>query len=241
MAGRFFWSSAIRRMAGYILFPPDFRITSSAACSSPFCNVPEALILSGMRKPRAIRLALLGTVGLIGLTACEENDPLAGHDVLRSQAECASRPDPDACRTALADARAAHIQSAPRFANRQECEDSFGAGNCGTPEQVLASNDAFSAAQPAGDPSQRAPQQQAQGSGSVFMPLLMGYMMGRALGGPGLGAQPLYRDPNNTAYTGNRQLGQLSTNRFPDAPKATPTGVARGGFGRTGGTYSAAS
>lgn len=192
------------------------------------------------RKPQAIRLALLGTVGLIGLAACEENDPLAGHDVLRSQAECASRPDPDACRTALADARAQHVQTAPRFATRQECEDQFGAANCGTPDQVLAGNDTFSAAQPAGDPAQPAPQQQASGGG-VFMPLLMGYMMGRALGGPGLGAQPLYRDPNNTAYTGNRSLGQLSGNRFPDAPKATPTSVARGGFGRTGGTYSAAS
>ncbi|HLT79294.1 MAG TPA: DUF1190 domain-containing protein [Ferrovibrio sp.] len=192
------------------------------------------------RKPRAIRLVLLGTVGLIGLTACQENDPLAGHDVLRSQAECASQPDPDACRMALADARAAHVQSAPRFASRQECEDRFGADNCGTPNQILAGNDAFSAAQPAGDPAQPAPQQQAEG-GSVFMPLLMGYMMGRALGGPGLGAQPLYRDPTNTAYSGNRQLGQLSTNRFPDAPRATPNSIARGGFGRTGGTYSAAS
>lgn len=195
------------------------------------------------RKPHAIRLVLLGTVGLIGLTACEENDPLAGHDVLRSQAECASRPDPDACRIALADARAQHVQSAPRFATRQECEDQFGAANCGTPDQVLAGNDAFAAAQPAGDPSQPAPQQQQQAhsGGGVFMPLLMGYMMGRALGGPGLGAQPLYRDPNNTAYSGNRQVGKLSPSRFPDAPKATPTGIARGGFGRTGGTYSAAS
>ncbi len=203
------------------------------------------------RKPHAIRLVLLGTVGLIGLTACEENDPLAGHDVLRSQAECSSRPDPDACRIALADARASHLQTAPRFASRQECEDRFGAGNCGTPDQVLsgealAGNDAFSTARPAGeaaapgDPSQPAPQQQAH-SGGIFMPMLMGYMMGRALSGPGLAAQPLYRDPNNTAYTGSRSLGQLSSNRFPDAPKATPTSIARGGFGRTGRTYSAAS
>src|SRR3546814_10252257 len=84
------------------------------------------------RKPHAIRLVLLGTVGLIGLTACEENDPLAGHDVLRSQAECSSRPDPDACRNALADARAQHVQTAPRFASREECENQFGAANCGT-------------------------------------------------------------------------------------------------------------
>lgn len=194
------------------------------------------------RKPRAIRLALLGTVGLIGLAGCEERDPLAGHDVLRDQAECASRPDPDACRTALADARAAHVQTAPRFASREECENQFGQGNCGTPERILSGNDAFSQAQPAGDPSQPAPQQQAHSSGGVFMPLLMGYMLGRTLGAPSpWGAQPLYRDPNNTAYTGGRPLGQLSGTRFPDAPKATPTSISRGGFGRTGATYSAAS
>jgi len=194
------------------------------------------------RRPRTIRLALLGTVGLIGLAGCEQQDPLAGHDVLRDQAECSSRPDPDACRMALADARAAHVQTAPRFASLRECEDAFGEGNCGTPDRILAGNDAFSAAQPAGDPNQPAQEQQTRSSGGVFMPLLMGYMLGRSLGGPSpWGAQPLYRDPNNMAYTGNRPLGQLSGTRFPDAPKATPTSVARGGFGRTGASYSAAS
>ena len=46
--------------------------------------------------------------------------------------------------------------------------------------------------------------------------------------------QPLYRDPSNTAYSGGRPLGQLSASRFPDAPKASPLAVSRGGFGRTG-------
>lgn len=197
-----------------------------------------------MRKSRVIRLALLGTVGIVGLAGCDNNDPLAGHDVLRDQAECASKPDPDGCRTALADARAAHVQTAPRFATREDCETQFGLNNCGTPTQVLAGNDAFAATQPA-DGSTPAPQQQASG-GSSFMPLLMGYMIGRSLGGaspwsrPGA-AQPLYRDPSNTAYSGTKPLGQLSANRFPDAPAASPNSVSRGGFGRTGTTASAAS
>lgn len=193
------------------------------------------------RKPRAIRLALLGTVGLIGLAGCEQQDPLAGNDVLRDQAECASRPDPDACRMALADARAQHVQSAPRFASREACEDQFGIGNCGAPQAILAGNDTFAAAQPADQalpaPGQT-PGQQEAGQGSVFMPLLMGYMIGRSMGGM---AQPLYRDPGNTAYSNGKPLGQLSPNRFPDAPKATPASIARGGFGRTGGAYSASS
>ncbi|WP_374304547.1 DUF1190 domain-containing protein [Ferrovibrio sp.] len=201
-----------------------------------------------MRKSRVIRLALLGTVGLVGLAGCDDSDPLAGHDVLRDQKECASRPDPDGCRIALADARAQHVQTAPRFTSREECETQFGLGNCGTPQQILSANDAFSTAQPAGDPSQPAPQpqQQAQSSGGVFMPMLMGYMIGRSLAGPSPwsapgAAQPLYRDPGNTAYTGSKPLGQLSANRFPDAPKAAPGYVSRGGFGRTGTSYSAAS
>lgn len=199
-----------------------------------------------MRKSRVIRLALLGTVGLVGLAGCEENDPLAGHDVLRDQKECAARPDPDGCRIALADARTQHVQTAPRFTSREECETQFGLGNCGTPQQILNANDAFSAAQPAGDTTQPAPQQQAQSSGGIFMPMLMGYMIGRSLGGPSPwntpgAAQPLYRDPGNTAYTGSKPLGQLSANRFPDAPKAAPGYVSRGGFGRTGTGYSAAS
>lgn len=198
-----------------------------------------------MRKSRMIRLALLGSVGLVGLAACDNNDPLAGHDVIRDQKECSSKPDPDACRTALADARAQHLQSAPRFANREECEAQFGVNNCGTPNQILTgANDAFSSAQPSsGDPSQPAPQtgQQAQASsgGGIFMPMLMGYMLGRTLGGGGpWNAQPLYRDPSNTAYSGGRPLGQLSANRFPDAPAASPNSVSRGGFGRTGSAVS---
>lgn len=207
-----------------------------------------------MRKSRVIRLALLGTVGLVGLTACEENDPLAGHDVLRDQKECASRPDPDGCRIALADARAQHVQTAPRFTSREDCETQFGLGNCGTPQQILSANDEFSTAQPAPQSSpqsspltgEQAQQQQAQSSGGIFMPMLMGYMIGRSLSGPSPwanrgAAQPLYRDPGNTAYTGNRPLGQLSANRFPDAPRAAPGYVSRGGFGRTGSSYSAAS
>jgi uncharacterized protein YgiB involved in biofilm formation len=176
------------------------------------------------------------------LAACDNNDPLAGNDVLRDQKECASKPDPDACRTALADARAQHVQTAPRFTTREDCEAQFGLANCGTPTQILAGgNDAFAGATPAGDPSQPAasqPQQQASSGGGVFMPMLMGYMIGRTLGGGGFGAQPLYRDPSNTAYSGGRPLGQLSANRFPDAPAASPSSVSRGGFGRTGSTVS---
>lgn len=203
-----------------------------------------------MRKSRSIRLVLLSSLSLVALAACEENDPLKSADVIRDEKECAARPDPGACRSALADAREQHVKTAPRFTDQASCEAQFGAGNCGTPDQVLR----FGAeAQPqAGAAAQPAQQQQASG-GSSFMPLLMGYMMGRALsGGSPWAAQPLYRDASNTGYVGNRtgaptSVGTLSRTRFADIPPASagstgrsggsvaPAGsVQRGGFGSSG-------
>ena len=206
-----------------------------------------------MRKSRSIRLVLLGSLSLVALAACEENDPLKGADIIRDQKECASRPDPDACRMALADARQAHVQSAPKFANRQECEAQFGVNNCGTPEQVLRFGDEAAQAQgsqaqatqaQAGATPAPAGQQQASSGGSIFMPMMMGYMMGRMLGGASgpWAAQPMYRDAANTGYVGGqagpaKSIGTLSAKRFPDIPPATS--VARRGFGATGTTASA--
>jgi len=204
-----------------------------------------------MRKSRSIRLVLLGSLSLVALAACDDNDPLKGADIIRDQKECTSRADPDACRMALADARQAHVQTAPKFANRQECEAQFGANNCGTPEEVLRFGD--EAGQPT--PGQQAPSQQTTGQqpaqaqassgGSVFMPMMMGYMMGRMLGGASgpWAAQPMYRDAANTGYVGGqagpaKSVGTLSAKRFPDIPPAT--GVARRGFGSTGSTASVA-
>ncbi|MBX3454963.1 DUF1190 domain-containing protein [Ferrovibrio sp.] len=197
-----------------------------------------------MRKSRSIRLVLLGSLSLVALAACEENDPLKGADIIRDQKECASRADPDACRMALADARQTHVQTAPKFANRQECEAQFGANNCGTPEQVLRFGDEANPQTAGASPAPANQQQAQQGGGSVFMPLMMGYMMGRMMGGAGgpWAAQPMYRDAANTGYVGNRagtaqSVGTLSAKRFPDIPPATS--VARRGFGATGTAASA--
>lgn len=187
-----------------------------------------------MRKSRQIRLVLLSSLSLVALAACEENDPLKSSEYIRDAKECAAKPDPDSCRTALADARAQHVQTAPRFATREECEAQFGKSNCGTSEEVLRFGDETT--QTATAPTQP----QAQSSGSSFMPLMMGYMLGRMMGGGSAAAgpwaaQPLYRDPNNMAYSAGKPLGQLSANRFPNPPQALPgSAVQRGGFGRTG-------
>jgi uncharacterized protein YgiB involved in biofilm formation len=195
-----------------------------------------------MKRSRAIRLVLLSSTGLLLLAGCDQNDPLARNDFFQSEQQCAQANDPSACRQALADAQREHARTAPAFGSREACEARFGLENCTetkatpTPEQI----------QP-GEPQQ--PQQTAQsGGGSWFLPVMMGYMMGRTLGGPAYvppaaGQQapptqtasaatgrPVYRDVNNTVYSGRESLGRTNV---VAPPRPSPT-VARGGFGRTG-------
>lgn len=203
-----------------------------------------------MKRSRSIRLVLLGTTGLLLLGGCNQQDPLARNDFFESEQQCAQANDASACRQALMDARREHARTAPAFQSREACEARFGLDNCAearqtpSPEQV----------QP---PQSGEPQQTAQSGGSWFMPVMLGYMMGRAMGGAaytppsagpapeqsqwqgrqtagGSGAgfgRPVYRDVNNTVYSGREPLGQT---RLLAPPRPSPTTVARGGFGRTG-------
>lgn len=185
-----------------------------------------------MKRSRSIRLVLLGSTGLLALAGCDQADPLASNDFFRSEQECARASNPDACRQAAMDAREQHARTAPAFASREACEARFGAENCAEsrqpprPEQIQLAQE-----QPPGSQPPAEPQQTAQTGGSWFLPLMMGYMMGRSFGGaPGLAGQPVYRDVRNTVYSGDRTLGRTSI-----APPPRPaTNVARGGFGRTG-------
>jgi uncharacterized protein YgiB involved in biofilm formation len=139
-----------------------------------------------------------------------------------------------ACRTAIEAAQREHVTTAPRFASRQDCEASFGSGACGpSPENGLTQGQGQ---QP---PVQQPPgqQQTASSGGSSFMPLFMGYMMGRAMSGNGMFSQPLYRQPGTAtglataggqpvaARTGVQAM-PASTLRSAQAPA-----VQRGGFG----------
>jgi uncharacterized protein YgiB involved in biofilm formation len=201
-----------------------------------------------------MRKLLLASAAALALAACDDPNKEISQ-FIRDEAQCASQNDPSACRQALLDARTAHARTAPAFATREACETAFGAENCqaaqGTPsaQQVEAAR--------AHDPNQ--PQQQAQqAGGGFFMPLLMGYMMGRMAGG-GMGAQPVYRDTQNWVYSGagTRPMGRFDDRLMPP-PRAvgqaasTPRGpqqtanapvqerraatqpVRRGGFGASG-------
>ena len=185
-----------------------------------------------MKRSRAIRLALLGTAGLMSLTACEQaDDPLKSGDFFANAQACESAHNPQECRASFSQAEQEHAKSAPKFTSREQCEAEFGAANC---------------VQAPGQTGQ-APGQTAQaGGGSWFMPAMLGFMMGRMMGGGGMmGAAPVYRDANNTAYTGRQPLGRIDSARMPPPQRVAGTPGApaygmragetsRGGFGRSG-------
>jgi len=180
-----------------------------------------------MKRSSAIRLVLMGSAAF-ALAACEEKVEVGVFETVE-QCMVSGQYGEGACRTAVEAAQREHIATAPRFASQQACEASFGA--CGpSPEASLT--------QGQGQPAS-APQQSASGGGMSFMPLFMGYMMGRAMSGNGMFSQPLYRQPGTpaglataggqpvAARTGMQSM-PASTLRTAQAPA-----TQRGGFGQS--------
>ncbi|MFV0335541.1 MAG: DUF1190 domain-containing protein [Tropicimonas sp.] len=131
------------------------------------------------------------------------------------------------CRAGFDEAVALNAETAPRYDSLAVCEEQYGAGNCGTEAQA--------------NPG---------GSGSIFMPLLAGYLIGNMLGGGrGVAAQPLHRTADgrftnpagNASYannTGKAKLGSSAFTRAPTTlgkpPMTKATAMSRSGFGKSG-------
>ena len=128
-----------------------------------------------MKRSYTIRLMLLGT-GLISMTACEQNSQSA-QPIFKSEQECQKQADPKVCIEAFNKAKEEHIKTAPRFMSLKECEEKFGVGKC--------------AEQPENE-------RRAHGGG-IFMPMMMGFMMGNMMSG--LSAQPVYMDKSNNMFS----------------------------------------
>lgn len=190
-----------------------------------------------MRRSRTIKLVLLSSTAL--LLACDQEDPLAKNGFVADQAECAKAIDADVCRQKLADARAEHMKSAPAFPSKEACEEQFGAANC-EPQTKLASA-ATDPRTPGASGSDGQTVVHESGTG-MFVPMLMGYMMGRALGG-GYYAQPVYRDRNNMAYAGGAggyaRVGSFDSRM--SSPSRSSQVASRGGFGQEGAARSGGS
>jgi uncharacterized protein YgiB involved in biofilm formation len=172
-----------------------------------------------MKRSRYVALLAMGASAL-ALSACGESETPAG--VYTSVDQCmADKQFTDAeCRKAFATAREEHKKVAPKYANKAECEADFGAGKC-----------------------EEAPYRTSSGT-STFMPLMVGYMLGRSLGGQSAFApQPLYRTGTGTNFrTGDNRAVTAKTG-LQSVPQSTTTSAfkstttARGGFGRNASVY----
>lgn len=131
----------------------------------------------------------MGTMALGG-TGCSSENAEEGMYTFTSLEECNTSGifDEAECKDL---ARQALAQS-PRFSSQEECEAQFGAGAC------------------QGMGGQQSPGSEVRPqTGSYWMPMMMGFMAGRFLGGGGgmmRGSQGLYRDPAATPQQGGRNF-----------------------------------
>ncbi len=174
-----------------------------------------------MKRSKSIGLVAM-SASVVALTACEE--PAVDAAVFDTLSQCLANQDVDRtqCEADFEAAKAQHAQVAPKYTSQQDCEADFGVERCET-----------------------APYQ-TQSGGSVFMPLMMGYMMGSMLGGrSGVAAQPLYRstdDAKSYRTADNKKVGTQvgktqvarSATRAPSMKSST---VSRCGVGDSASSF----
>ena len=172
-----------------------------------------------MKRSKSLKLALMGAT-VLTMTACDNPDEVAA--IFENVDECAKYEgqDLDQCRQGWEKAAQEHIRTAPKYTSVEDCQADFGAEQC-----------------------EEAPVQTTSG-GSVFMPMMMGYMMGSMLSGGGrsnVATQPLYRskDDPKSFRTGDNQkvASKTGVQKVPSnvtkAPTTKTSTVRRGGFGST--------
>ncbi len=127
----------------------------------------------------------LAVTAVFMLAGCEQSDETVS--LYQNADDCASATGKAAeCTTAYNNALKEAERTAPKYASREDCVAEFGEGQC---QQAPA--------QAGMAPENRA---QAQSSGSFWMPLMAGYMMGRLMsGGAGYQQQPLFSSKTQTA------------------------------------------
>jgi len=179
----------------------------------------------------------LAVTAVFMLAGCEQNDETVS--MYQNADDCSSaNPGKSAeCTTTYNNALKEAERTAPKYASREDCVAEFGEGQCQPTPAAPAQ---------AGVATEN--QAQSQSSGSFWMPLMAGYMMGRMMGGgAGFAQQPLFssRNPASPAYgqytdAGGKSYGAAQPGRSATvsktamAPKpATTSTVTRGGFGES--------
>ena len=178
-----------------------------------------------MKRRSSVSVAALVSACVLGLTGCEE--PKVDAAVFDSLQRCINDPAMlrQDCEKAQADAQSQHASVAPKYTSAKDCQADFGADRC-----------------------EEAPFRTPSG-GSVFMPLMMGYMMGSMIGGRGFGSsQPLYRttsDPKNFRTADNKKAGSTFgrtkvASSATSRPSVKSSTIKRGGFGASGRRFGSA-
>ena len=165
------------------------------------------------------------SVSVVALSACEEAKVDAS--IYETLQQCKNDPTvpADQCQASFKEARDQHAAVAPKYSSLEDCQADFGAEKC-----------------------EQAPYRTSSGS-SIFMPMMMGYMMGSMLGGRrSMISQPLYRSAqtpggfrtannrNVGTNTGSTQVARSATNR----PSFKTSTMSRGGFGSSGRKFGSA-
>ena len=141
-----------------------------------------------MKRSKALSLILMGSM-VLGGAGCGSEKADENMYTFTSLDECVTSAlfSEAECRELAKNA----LAQSPRFNNKEECEAQFGEGACENgPAQRQADGTVH------------------QGSGSMWMPMMMGFMAGRFLGGGGMmqGSQGLYRDNAQTQQPGTRSF-----------------------------------
>lgn len=184
--------------------------------------------------------ATAAAVALVGLSGCAPQDEVTV-DVYDTAATCVAKSgDPVACEKNDKIAREVHAKTAPRYADRIDCEEDWGDGKC-----EAAPPSASTALNSSG-------QNHTHGGGVMFWPYYYGYMVGSSSSsGVSLAPQPVYRSRDGQDLTASG-TAVVSGSRYSASSLAAPgqpvqygkgssgtknaavAGVSRGGFGTAG-------
>ncbi len=173
----------------------------------------------------------LAVTAVIMLAGCEQADESVSMYQNADDCSSANPGKSEQCTVAFNKAKEEAVKTAPKYASREDCVAEFGEGQCQqAPAQAGVTTNA-----------------ENQSSGSFWMPLMAGYMMGRMMSG-GMGQQqPLFSSKNPASPANGKfvdaagkSYGPAVSGRTMTVPKtamapkpATTSTVTRGGFGET--------
>lgn len=173
-----------------------------------------------------------------------------------SRAECETQMGPDNCELAPSPTSTTSTSSSSgtrtsgfssgSSSSSSSRSTSTDATDADTAKSSAGADPARTAGASAADATTQAATPHATSSGGYFVPMMMGYMMGRTLGGgAAVAPQPVYRDANNTAFAGGKSIGafkdpSLSSSK-KDSKSSSSSTSSRGGFGSSSSSYSSSS